>query len=110
MGSFAVGDVVLATFPYSDLTHQKLRPALVVGIAEFDNLVLSQITSKPYSSKIAIKLTDASFESGGLRVMSYVRPDKLFTADKNVVRDTLGKLDKPTVGKIKSSLSDIFEL
>jgi len=81
MEKLTAGTVVLVTFPFSDLKGQKVRPALVLACAEFDNLILCQITSKTYTSKITIKLTNHDFESGNLPVTSYVRPDKLFTAD-----------------------------
>ena len=42
--------------------------------------MLCQITSNPYGDARAILLTDESFAVGALRVTSYARPGKLFTA------------------------------
>ena len=61
MGTFTVGDVVLIPFPYADFTRYKKRPALIVGLAEFNNVILCQITSKAETSKRAVSLNDASF-------------------------------------------------
>jgi hypothetical protein len=32
MGAFAIGEVVLVRFPFSDLSAAKLRPALIIGV------------------------------------------------------------------------------
>ena len=92
MGEFAVGSVVLVTFPFSNLKGQKIRPALVLAQVEFDNLILCQITSKPYSSKTAFRIESSDFTNGGLPVVSFVRPDKLFTADASIIKNTAGQL------------------
>jgi len=90
--ALSVGSVVLVTFPLSNLKGQKIRPALVLAQVEFDNLILCQITSKPYSSKTAVQIESADFSKGGLPIVSFVRPDKLFTADQSIIQGTAGKL------------------
>ena len=92
MGKFARGSVVLVAFPFSNLKGQKIRPALVLAEVEFGNLVLCQITSKPYSSKKAIKIESSDFSKGKLPVTSFIRPDKLFTADVSIIKGSVGEL------------------
>ncbi len=92
MEKFTVGSVVLVAFPFSNLKGKKIRPALVLAHVEFNNLILCQITSKPYSSKTAIRIESTDFSKGGLPVVSYVRPDKLFTADTSIIESTAGNL------------------
>lgn len=58
MGSFAAGQVVLLTFPFSDLSHSKFRPALLLADAERGDWIACQITSNPYSDAHAVALTD----------------------------------------------------
>ena len=108
MGEFAVGDVVLVSFPFSNLKGQKLRPALVVANVEFNNLILCQITSKPYTSKISICLKAKDFIEGGLPVVSYVRPDKLFTADMSIIRNTVGMLTNKNKDSILKNIRELF--
>ena len=67
-------------FPFSDLSATKLRPAVVLADAGRGDWILCQVTSRPYSDSRAIEITDAGFAAGGLRVTSYARPCKLFTA------------------------------
>ena len=92
MGTFTVGRVVSSSFPFSDLSTSKRRPAIIVALVDFDNLILCQITSKPYSSTRAIALSTTDFESGSLSLDSFIRPDKLFTADETVVNNVHGIL------------------
>lgn len=108
MGKFAIGSIVLVTFPFSNLKGQKVRPALVMANVEFNNLILCQITSKPYTSKISIRLKSTDFATGGLPIISYVRPDKLFTADTTIIKKTVGKLTSKTKNSILKNIRALF--
>ena len=88
MGVPAVGAVVLVRFPFSDLSQSKLRPAVVLANAGRGDQILCQVTSKPYGDPGAIELDDTAFASGSLRVTSYARPGKLFTASPTSSRAT----------------------
>ena len=79
------GAVVLLRFPFSDLSQTKLRPAVVLAGAGRGDWILCQVTSKPYADARAIKLEDVSFTTGSLRVTSYARPGKLFTANRDLI-------------------------
>ncbi|MEW6037437.1 MAG: MazF family transcriptional regulator [Pseudomonadota bacterium] len=80
MGAFTAGAVVSIYFPFSDLSRSKLRPAMILADAERGDWVLCQITSKPYANARAVEIAGEDFLEGGLRVVSYARPGKLFTA------------------------------
>jgi mRNA interferase MazF len=108
VGRFIVGQVVSSNFPFSDLSSKKRRPAIVIAVAEFDDLILCQITSKSYSSKRAIRLTSNDFKSGSLPRDSYVRPDKLFTADTSVLDKIHGRLSDEKLEHVKQSLRNLF--
>ncbi len=103
-----VGSVVLVTFPFSNLKGQKVRPALVLANVEFDNLILCQVTSRPYSSKTAIPIKSKDFAKGNLPVVSFVRPDKLFTADPIIIKDTAGQLTPIVRNKILKTVRKLF--
>ena len=86
------GAVVLIPFPFSDLSRTKLRPALVLADAGRGDWILCQITSNPYGDANAIELRDDSFQTGSLRVISYARPGKLFTANDSLILRQVGIL------------------
>jgi mRNA interferase MazF len=108
MGRFTVGQVVSCAFPFLDLKSKKYRPALIVAVVDFDNLILCQITSKPYSSTMAIVLSKQDFDSGSLPVKSHIRPDKLFTADESIFSTKYGELKPEKLRKTLSVLRNLF--
>ena len=79
------GAVVLVRFLFSDLSQTKLRPAVVLAGAGRGDWILCQVTSNSWGDARAIKLEDVSFTTGALRVTSYARPGKLFTANRNLI-------------------------
>lgn len=100
MGTPSGGTVVLVPFPFSDLSRTKRRPAVVLADAGRGDLVLCQVTSNPYGDPQAIELTDASFATGSLRLTSYARPGKLFTASTDLVVAEVGRLTGPALQEI----------
>jgi len=92
MGPSTASAVVMVSFPFSDLSQTKLRPAVVLADAGRGDWVSCQITSNPYADARAVLLEDNSFISGSLRVTSYVRPGKLFTANTSLIASEIGVL------------------
>jgi len=92
MGKFVKGDVIVAPFPFSDLTAAKKRPALVVASLTSDDVILCQITSKTVADSYAIPISAVDFTSGGLPKDSNIRPNRLFTADANIILYRAGVL------------------
>lgn len=86
------GTVVLVPFPFSDLSQNKLRPALVLADAGRSDWILCQITSNPYSDQQAVPLSPGDFQTGSLRITSYARPGKLFTASQGLIVSLVGSL------------------
>jgi mRNA interferase MazF len=108
MEKFTVGSIVSVIFPFSNLKGQKIRPALILAKVEFDNLILCQITSKSYSSKTAIRIEQSDFIVGNLPVVSFARPEKLFTADTSIVKGNLGRLNIKIKNKILQKVRKQF--
>ena len=108
MGKLPVGSIVFVNFPFSNLKEYKLRPAIVLANAEFDDVILCQITSKSYSSKTSIKIDSNSFTRGGLSTTSYVRPDKLFTIERSIIKKQVGQLNKATINIILKRVCTLF--
>jgi mRNA interferase MazF len=102
------GAVVLVPFPFSDLSETKLRPALVLADAGRSDWILCQITSNAYGDARAIQLADDSFESGSLRVVSYARPGKLFTASNSLVVAQVARLKAAPFKRIVDAVVDIL--
>ncbi|MBA2621762.1 MAG: type II toxin-antitoxin system PemK/MazF family toxin [Acidobacteria bacterium] len=108
MATPSIGTVILIPFPFSDLSNSKLRPAVVLADAERGDFVLCQVTSKPYADKRAVELTNATFSSGSLRITSYARPAKLFTANQNLIKAKVGKLTDDAFEEIINAVVELM--
>ncbi len=100
MERFVKGDVVVVPFPFSDLSSAKRRPALVVTNPVDKALILCQITSRAMADSYAIPLMDDDFNEGGLRLESYIRPNRLFTADSDLILYRVGILKTGKMNEI----------
>jgi mRNA interferase MazF len=109
VGTPTVGQVVLVPFPFSDLSQTKMRPAVILADAGRDDWILCQITSNPYGDENAITLLTKDFKSGSLRVTSYARPGKLFTANNSLIVETVGGLKKSMVNKLIRGVIRLFQ-
>jgi mRNA interferase MazF len=107
MGKFVKGDVVVAPFPFSDLSDAKKRPALVVAALTGNDVLLCQITSKTITDNYAIPIADTDFTSGGLRQPSNIRPNRLFTADGNIILYRAGVLTSKKVQEVVAKIIEI---
>ena len=105
----AAGSVVLVPFPFSDLSQSKRRPAVVLANAERGDWILCQVTSKPYADARAVELTDDDFEQGSLRLVSYARPAKLFTAHESLFISQAGVLSAGSLRRITNEVVSVIQ-
>jgi mRNA interferase MazF len=91
---FARGDVVVIPFPFTNLSEQKARPALVLADLAGPDLILCQITTKPGRDRYAVAVDRADFSDGSLKYPSSIRANQIFTLEKTLVRDRVGCLKK----------------
>ncbi len=110
MEDLSIGQVVLASFPFSNLASSKVRPCLIIGIAEFNDIALCQITSKRYSSKTALPLRIDDFKTGSLVTDSFIRPDKIATLDRTLIKQILGTVSSTKLSEVKLNLKNFFEI
>lgn len=103
------GDVVVIPFPFSDLSNSKKRPAYVLANAIGEDIILCQITSQDRNDKNAIKILNSDFLKGSLKDTSYIRPHKLFTANKKMVQKTIGKLKEIKCNEVTDKIIEIIK-
>lgn len=106
---FGRGEVVIVPFPFSDLSDAKRRPALVVAAPEGDDRILCQITSRTVRDHYAVPIQVGSFQEGGLRVPSNVRPNRIFTADLRLILYTAGCLQEEAHGEVVRRIKSILD-
>jgi mRNA interferase MazF len=110
MGKFMKGDIVVIPFPFSDLSGSKRRPALVIADIKGDDVILCQITSVARNDDYAVPIGIRDFESGTLPVeKSFVRPNKIFTADRNLIVYPACRLKAEKMRTITAEIVKMFE-
>ena len=109
MGVFVKGDIVVIPFPFSDLRSVKRRPALVIAPVTGEDLILCQITSKYHTDDYSVPLNPLDLVSGTLKELSYIRPDKLFTADVSMIQYTLGHISDPVMQTVVNTIILIIQ-
>ena len=108
MGKFVRGDIVVIPFPFSDLSGSKKRPAIVLADLKGDDIILCQITSNQTKDSYAISIKDSDFEMGNLAVSSNIRPNRIFTADKNIIIKKAASLNEAAVNRVIQKIISIL--
>ena len=108
MGAFVKGDVVVVPFPFSDLSENKKRPALVMADLKGDDIIICLITSQNARDDYAISLTNQDFASGNLQRDSNIRPNRLFTADSKIILYKIGVLKEKKMNEVTDKIVEIF--
>ena len=107
MARFIIGDIVVVPFPFSNLSNSKRRPALVLSNLNGDDVILCQITSQSKKDFYAVGLQKEDFDNGSLNKISQIRPNRIFTADKNIILYKIGNLKKQ---KFNDVVENIYEI
>ncbi len=109
MEGLVKGDVVVLPFPFSDLSANKRRPALVVAQGEYGDVILCQITSKSKEKVNTIELKNKDFQKGRLKITSYVRLRKIFTSDLGLILYRAGKIKKEKIKEVDNAICRIIK-
>lgn len=109
MEHFIKGEIVVIPFPFSDLSGNKRRPALILADLPGDDIILCQITSQQSRDKYAIHLPITKIEDGSLPSVSFIWPSRIFTADKNIIIRKTGRIQESLLEEVVTTLKDILE-
>ena len=102
------GDIILVTFPFTDFSGEKRRPALVVGISE-EHAVVAFITTQKTGPRRWIVPLAASAKTG-LLTPSYARCDKILSVDIKITGGAIGISDQGTMKAVDSKLRTLLKL
>ena len=95
------GDIVLIKFPFTTLLKSKKRPVLIIKDENIQgDFVCFQITSKKIQSNLyAIDIKELS--AGHLPLQSYVKYDKCFTLNSELVDKKLASTSNNLLEQLK---------
>lgn len=101
-------DIVLISFPFSDLQTSKVRPAVVMSRDSYnrrsEDFIAVPLTSNLKVRDYAITITNSELESGRLVVDSKAKVDRVFSVSQSLVRMKVGKLRTETHQKLVRTL------
>lgn len=106
-------DIVLLSFPFSDLRQSKVRPVIVLSNDKYnnksENVIVIPLTSNITKADHDILITNNHLESGNLITDSRAKVDRIFSVHKKLVKMNIGKINKQTHSKIKRILLDLVK-
>ncbi|MCX6052014.1 MAG: type II toxin-antitoxin system PemK/MazF family toxin [Campylobacterales bacterium] len=107
--SYKKGDVLLVNFPFTDLSSSKKRPVLAIkDESEYGDIVCFQITSKKNQSSL-MQIQSADILKEPLKLTSFVKYDKCFTIDSNVIDKKLTEVNSSFLQQLKESFcNEVF--
>lgn len=110
------GHFVLLSFPFTDGTSSKVRPALIVasrvgGSSDFIALMVTG-QHRPQAERwhVAVDESHPDFAETGLKHTSYIRCDKIYTFSGEMARAILGRASERIMGEVTTRLERILLL
>ncbi|MCA6421694.1 MAG: type II toxin-antitoxin system PemK/MazF family toxin [Flavobacterium sp.] len=104
----AKGDIVLITFPFTNLSGSKLRPAIVLTETSLDSTVCFITSQINWQEQTDVVLFPN--DQNGIKKQSLVRTSKIATIDKNLVQGLLGVLSANEITELNNKLKILFQL
>lgn len=111
--AFQRGDVVLIPFPYTDLSANKTRPAVVVSSSTYHNirfeLLLAYLSSQVSKANPPLDYVLTDWKASGLLKPSFIRP-KVATIEPGLVVYQVGRLSTPDLLEVDQRLRQAMAL
>ena len=105
------GDIVIVSFPYTDLINYKARPAVVVTQTKdnYKDIIVCLITSKISKtiSDLHILLQPDAYNN--LKVPSLVKVSRIVTVEQNKILAIIGKLNPDQLQQFKTAFKSLVD-
>jgi mRNA interferase MazF len=109
MPNYSKPEIVLVSYPFSDLTSAKVRPAVVVNSAHASrDLFVVALTSKTIGL-LAGEFVLTEWKQEGLNVETAVKRG-IYTIKDTLVKKRIGKLADADAGQLEKSLREWLDL
>lgn len=109
------GDIFLAPFAFSDLTHMMKRPVCILSVDELNigpDVVVAMLTSRrsrienPSIGDVVL----ADWKAAGLPLQSVLRAARLQTLERSLLLNRLGSLADDDLNSTRESLREVLGL
>jgi len=116
--TFQRGDIVLASFPFTDLSGVKIRPALVVQCdhnnQRLDDFILAMITRTVHRAaeptQLLVDVATSEGKASGLLHTSVVKCEHLLTLHSSLLTRLIGKLPAALMSQVDQCLKASLQL
>jgi mRNA interferase MazF len=102
------GDIVLVSFPFTDIASSKLRPALI--IASTETVVTAIFITTNLEWKDATDIPIIPDENNGIKRPSLLRVSKIMTLDRKLVKGILGMAGEQSMQDVNIALKRYLQL
>lgn len=102
------GDIVLIPFPFTDLTGNKLRPAIVLIETTFDFTVCFITTQLAWRDSTDMLIYPNP--DNGIKKTSLLRISKLATIDKSLSLGKIGCLSNSELENLNDKLKELLQI
>jgi mRNA interferase MazF len=104
------GDIILVPFPFTDLSGQKIRPALVLYTASKGEDCIVAFISSVSKGKSVFDVSIKLSKTNGLKADSIIKLDKLATLEKKISLGEIGVLEPALMKMVGQKLRVLFAL
>jgi mRNA interferase MazF len=111
------GDIILVSFPFTDLTAVKVRPALVISSDQYNSIsndaifmLISSITSGAFFEDLVIDSTHPEFGITGLKRPSVFKVDRIVILSKTIAAKKLGEAGPQILNEITLRLKKVLAI
>ncbi len=108
METLVKGDIIVARYPFSDLSSSKKRPAIVVAALENLDPIVCPITSSFRDDVYSIAIGEDDLQEGCLKYESLIKTTSLLTLERSLILYKVGCLKEPKVREVEEKLVEIF--
>ena len=103
MPNYSKNIIILVRYPFSDLSNEKVRPAVIVNASHSSqDILIVPLTSKT-GALLDGEFILSDWATAGLNVVTAVKRG-IYTVNRSLVIKTVGKLDDVDIGRLEQSL------
>ncbi len=105
------GTLVLIPFPFTDLSGQKVRPALVLYVsARGEDCIVVFLSSQKEKKVGTFDITAPASRENGLKADSVIKLEKVATLQKKLILGELGQLERQLLLAVDRKFKTLFHL
>ena len=105
---FKQGDILIAPFPFSDLTTIKQRPVLVLSNNEYNgktqDIITCGITSNLKDSEHSVLIDNDDLAEGVIPKKSRIKVDKIFTLEQTIIKKKVARVKEGVFEKVREEI------